>query len=101
MQTGDFYFGTFGENSSGTHTPELFGRVIQISPDSFVDELTQATYYRAEIQLPEEELDRLPEGLVMVPGMPVEAFIATDARTPMAYLLRPLTDYFARAFRES
>lgn len=82
-------------------TPELFGTVVQVSADAFVDERTQATYYRAEIRLPEEELERLPEGLVMIPGMPVEAFIRTDARTPLAYLVRPLTDYFAKAFRES
>ena len=33
--------------------------------------------------------------------MPVEAFIQTEARTPLAYLLKPFTDYFNRAFRES
>ncbi|MDH5454067.1 MAG: HlyD family type I secretion periplasmic adaptor subunit, partial [Paracoccaceae bacterium] len=39
--------------------------------------------------------------LVLVPGMPVEVFIRTGDRTPLAYLLRPLADYFNRAFRES
>ena len=33
--------------------------------------------------------------------MPVEAFIRTDQHTPLAYLLKPFTDYFTRAFRES
>jgi HlyD family secretion protein len=33
--------------------------------------------------------------------MPVETFIQTGARSPMAYLLKPFTDYFAAAFRES
>ena len=33
--------------------------------------------------------------------MPVEAFVQTGARTPMAYLLQPFTSYFSRAFRES
>jgi HlyD family secretion protein len=33
--------------------------------------------------------------------MPVEAFIETGARSPMAYLLKPFTDYFSVAFRES
>jgi HlyD family secretion protein len=33
--------------------------------------------------------------------MPVEAFIRTDDRTPMAYLVKPFTDYFVRAFRET
>lgn len=82
-------------------TPELFGTVVQISADAFVDERSQLSYYRAEIRLPEGEIDKLPEGLVMIPGMPVETFIRTKDRTPLAYLVRPLTDYFAKAFRES
>ena len=32
--------------------------------------------------------------------MPVEAFIKTDERTPLAYLVQPLSVYFSRAFRE-
>ena len=30
-------------------TPELFGKVLKVSADAFVDEATRATYYRAEI----------------------------------------------------
>ncbi len=82
-------------------TPDLFGTVVQVSADAFVDERTQGAYYRAEIRLSEEEVAKLPEGLVMIPGMPVEAFIRTDDRTPLAYLIKPLADYFAKAFRES
>ena len=81
-------------------TPELFGTVVQISADAFVDERSQSSYYRAEIQLSEEEIAKLPDGLVMIPGMPVEAFIRTEDRTPLAYLIKPIADYFARAFRE-
>ena len=33
--------------------------------------------------------------------MPVEAFIRTADRTPMAYLIKPFADYFKRAFRET
>lgn len=82
-------------------TPELSGTVVQVSADALTDEATQRTYYRAEIRLPEGEIDKLPEGLVMIPGMPVEAFIRTEDRTPLAYLVKPLSDYFAKAFRES
>ena len=39
-------------------------------------------------------------GETLLPGMQVEAFIRTRDQTPLAYLLRPLTDYFNRAFRE-
>lgn len=82
-------------------TPELYGRVMTISADAFTDEARGASYYRAEIVLNEGEIQRLPEGSVIVPGMPVDAFIRTGERTPLAYLVKPLADYFARAFRES
>lgn len=80
-------------------TPELFGRVRQVSADAFTDEATGASFYEAEIILDEGEMARLGEE-TLLPGMPVEAFIRTDDRTPLAYLLRPLADYFNRAFRE-
>ncbi|MEO1680828.1 MAG: HlyD family type I secretion periplasmic adaptor subunit [Pseudomonadota bacterium] len=80
-------------------TPELFGRVTQVSADAFVDERTQISYYRAEIMLQEGELEKL-EGLTVIPGMPVEAFIRTNDRTPMAYLTKPFTDYLTRAFKD-
>ena len=82
-------------------TPELFGQVTQVSADAFTDQGSQVSYYRAEIQLNDGEMDRLPDTLTLIPGMPVEAFISTDARSPMAYLLKPLTDYFTKAFRET
>ncbi|MGZ9809566.1 HlyD family type I secretion periplasmic adaptor subunit [Pseudoroseicyclus sp. H15] len=82
-------------------TPELDGRVMQVSADSFNDEATGRSFYRAQIELNEGELARLPEGMDLLPGMPVEAFIATAARSPMAYFLKPFTDYFAKAFRET
>ena len=82
-------------------TPELFGHVVSISADAFVDEITTQSYYRAEIILDTGELEKLPEGHVLIPGMPVEAYLRTTDRTPLSYLLKPLTDYFARAFREN
>lgn len=80
-------------------TPEIFGSVIRVSPDAFTNEVTGAPYYRAEILPNEGEIDRL-NGQVMLPGMPVEAYIRTDDRTPLGYLIKPLADYFNRAFRE-
>jgi HlyD family secretion protein len=32
--------------------------------------------------------------------MPVEAFLRTGERTPLAYLTQPFAVYFGRAFRE-
>ncbi len=81
-------------------TPELTGEVLQISADAFVDEASRVSFYRAEVRLSEEELARLPDDLALIPGMPVETFIRTDDRTPIGYLVKPLADYFTRAFRE-
>ncbi len=82
-------------------TPELYGTVTQVSADAFEDANSRASFYRAEIMLEEGELDKLPAGTILIPGMPVETFIRTDARTPLAYLVKPLADYFTKAFRES
>ncbi|WP_353473810.1 HlyD family type I secretion periplasmic adaptor subunit [Salipiger sp. H15] len=81
-------------------TPETFGTVTQISADAFTDQHTSSSFYRAEIMLDEGQIERLPEGSTLVPGMPVEAFLRTADRTPLAYLVKPFTDYFSKAFRE-
>jgi HlyD family secretion protein len=81
-------------------TPELFGIVVLISADSFEDENSRQPYYRAEIELKEGEIEKLPEGVVLVPGMPVESYIRTADHSPLTYLVKPLADYFVKAFRE-
>lgn len=82
-------------------TPALFGKVVTISADSFEDQQTGQSYYRVEVRLNPEETAKLPEGSVLVPGMPVDTFIETASRTPFDYLMQPFTDYLDRAFRES
>ena len=79
----------------------VMGRVVQISADAFQDDARQISYYRAEIVLSEGEQDKIPQGITLIPGMPVESFIKTNDRTPLAYLVKPLADYFAKAMRES
>lgn len=81
-------------------TPELRGVVTRISADAFVDEGSRQSYYRARIALGKGERARLPEGVVLIPGMPVEAYLRTAERTPIAFLTKPLTDYFTRALRD-
>lgn len=82
-------------------TPELFGSVVHVSADAFRDETTGASFYRVEVVPDKGELDKLDEGMTLIPGMPVETYIRTNDRTPLAYLVKPFTDYFAKAFRES
>jgi membrane fusion protein, type I secretion system len=81
-------------------TPDLNGSITRVSPDAFTHEQSGASYYRVEIELPEGELDKLGEGKILIPGMPVDAFIQTENRSPLGYLIRPLSGYFDKAFRE-
>ncbi len=89
-------FPAFNQNEM----PEITGQVIQVSADAFVDEATGSSFYQTEITLPEDQAALLG-ARVLVPGMPVEAFIQTEERTPLAYLLEPFMAYFNRALRES
>lgn len=82
-------------------TPELRGKVTLISADAFQNENSGASYYRAEVELDEGEIEKLPADMTLIPGMPVEAFVRTAERSPMDYFIKPLADYFAKAFRES
>lgn len=82
-------------------TPELKGLVMLISADALDDEATGGSYFRAEIILSPGEMERLPEGTQLLPGMPVDAFIKTGDRSPLTYLVKPVTDYFVKSWRES
>ena len=80
-------------------TPELNGEVQVVAADVSQDPKTGVYYYTVRIALPPQELERLG-GLKLVPGMPLETFIQTGSRTVISYLMKPLTDQVARAWRE-
>ncbi len=82
-------------------TPELTGKVTLVSADAFQNENSGMSFYRAEVQLNAGEIERLPADMTLIPGMPVEAFVRTADRSPLDYLIKPLADYFTKAFRES
>lgn len=81
------------------HLPDIRGEVRSVSGDVFVDERTGRSWYRAEIQPLPGQIDLLGD-VQLVPGMPVESYIRTGERSPLDYLIQPLTSYFTRAFRE-
>ncbi len=80
-------------------TPIIVGTLVNVSADRLVDEYSGTPYYLARIEVPKEELRTLGN-LALQPGMPVEALIKTGARTALGYMLSPLTDNLARAFKE-
>lgn len=48
----------------------------------------------------ERDLHPMPEGVTLLPVLPVEVFIRIADRTPLAYLVKALSDTRARALRE-
>ncbi|AOF88530.1 HlyD family type I secretion periplasmic adaptor subunit [Sinorhizobium sp. RAC02] len=94
-QVAHIRFGAFDHRN----TPEIFGHVTKVAADVLADQRTGATYYKAEIKPDAGEMIKLGDKHVM-PGMPVETFIQTAERSPLEYLVKPLADYFAKAFRE-
>jgi membrane fusion protein, type I secretion system len=80
-------------------TPEILGTVAIVSADATQDSKTGVPFYIVRIELPPEQVARL-NGLKLIPGMPVEAFIQSDERTVLSYLVKPLQDQVMKAFRE-
>ena len=88
--------------------PRIEGKVTYISADKFDQpnggmmpgKLTPVSYYKARIEVPQEELDKVNTEIKLLPGMPVTVFIVKGVRTFAGYLYSPIKDSFHRAFKE-
>ena len=83
-----------------TSTPEIIGKVVGISADVIADQRSGESYYRIDVAVSDEQLARIGGQDALIPGMPVQAFLQTPARSVLSYLARPLTGRLSRAFRE-
>ncbi|MEO4041880.1 HlyD family type I secretion periplasmic adaptor subunit [Hoeflea sp. CAU 1731] len=81
-------------------TPQLAARVARIAADQTWDDVLKTRYYKVRLTIGEEELEKL-KGQELIPGMPVEAFMATGSRTVLAYLTKPIVDQITHAWRET
>lgn len=81
-------------------TPQLAARVARIAADQTWDDVLKTRYYKVRLTIGEEELEKL-QGQELIPGMPVEAFMATGSRTVLAYLTKPIVDQITYAWRET
>jgi len=77
----------------------LAGAVTYVSADSIIDKRTGQHDYDTRIEIDRDQLTAL-DGIELVPGMPVSAFIKTGESTVALYALQPILDSFNRAFRE-
>lgn len=80
-------------------TPRLVGRVINVSPAQLKDQQGEA-FFSARVEFPSQEIGKIPLEHRLIPGMPAEVYIETDARSILSYLLKPLSDAMYPAFRE-
>ncbi len=80
-------------------TPTVDGVVRTVSADSVQDGRSGDQFFAARIEVDPASLAKLPN-VELYPGMPAEVLLLTESRTALDYLLSPITESLARAFRE-
>jgi HlyD family type I secretion membrane fusion protein len=84
-------------------TPMVSGDVIYLSADTLADEKKSQQVGPTDIYIVRVKLDAntitIPD-FKATPGMPAEVYIQTAERTFFQYLVKPIHDSMARAFRE-
>lgn len=91
----DMRFSAFNQNT----TPVIPGVVRLVGADKITKPEGGEPFFLAQIATTDEGL-KLLEGKRIQPGMPVEVVIKTGERTFLNYLLKPLTDRTAVAFKD-
>jgi HlyD family secretion protein len=77
----------------------VHGTVTYISADRLLDRANGAPYYAVLIEADAESLHRAGD-LKLQAGMPAEVYIQGEERTPLQYLVEPVTQVLRRAARE-
>lgn len=81
-------------------TPVVDGKVKLVGADLLTpDRSDESEYYLAQVETTFEETTKL-KGLVVQAGMPVDVIVRNGERTFMSYLVRPIADRFALAFKD-
>jgi HlyD family type I secretion membrane fusion protein len=75
------------------------GKVFYVAPDRTLDRATNQPYYVALVEADAASLAQAGD-LKLQAGMPAEVYIKGDERTPLQYLVEPVTDVLRRAGRE-
>jgi protease secretion system membrane fusion protein len=93
----NMYFTAFNH----TTTPVIPGTVKMVGADRLVANVKDQVqeYYLAQIETTPEGAKRLGEKQIQA-GMPVDVIIKTGERTFASYLVKPITDRFAKSFKE-
>jgi HlyD family secretion protein len=85
-QSASIRFSNFNQRT----TPEINGHVSRMAAGQ--------SHFAIRIAIADPEIARLDDAK-LAPGMQVEVFMQTEARTALSYLIKPLHDQIVRAFR--
>lgn len=78
---------------------ELSGRVSYVAADALLDPVSGLSYFPAQLEIfTDQASDHVKDNLR--PGLPVEAFIKTESRSALSYLLSPIVNLVTRALRD-
>src|SRR5206468_9035555 len=83
--------------------PLIKGTVRTVSADSLTDEKTGRTFFRAEIVVPDSEMNKVRSSVgngELRPGLPVDAVLKVRKRTALQYLIEPLSGALWRSGHE-
>jgi HlyD family type I secretion membrane fusion protein len=80
-------------------TPLIAAKVRYVSADRLIDRQSGAAFYTVVIEADTDALASAGD-LKLLAGMPAEAYITGETRTPLRYLLEPLLQVMRRAVRE-
>jgi HlyD family type I secretion membrane fusion protein len=85
---------------SSYKVPKIGAEVMTVSADVLHDAQEKTSFYRADLKIPPAELQKLPKGVRLYPGMPATAMIRTNKRTILSFLVGPIGDIIDRSLRE-
>lgn len=75
------------------------GKVVYVSADRLIDRATHVPYYSVLVEADPASLATAGD-LKLLAGMPAEIYVKGDERTPLQYLVEPVTQVLRRAVRE-
>ena len=82
------------------NTPLVAGNVFYVAGDRTVDRATGQPYYMVLVEADATSLGNATD-IKLQAGMPAEVYIRGEERTPLQYLLEPLTQVLRKAGREN
>lgn len=80
-------------------TPLVEGKVLYVSADRMVDRNSQQAWYVVQVEADAQSLQQAGQ-LQLQAGMPAQVYLEGERRTPLQYLLEPITLMMERAGRE-